>query len=132
MNQLKRLVNVEACLLGSAQDNKPKTTEKLLSGECRLLYLTPECLESSLGLLEQINKKVGIDLVAVDECHCVSQWGSDFRPSYRMIGKLLRNALSNTPFIALTATATPAVRKDIIKSLELIDPIVTVTSFDRF
>jgi Werner syndrome ATP-dependent helicase len=94
--------------------------------------MTPECIESSLDLLESLDKRVGISLVAVDECHCVSQWGNDFRPSYRNIGKMLRKKLSDVPFIALTATATPAVRRDIILSLDLYQPIVTVTSFDRY
>jgi Werner syndrome ATP-dependent helicase len=84
-----------------------------------------------MNLLVSLNEKFGIDLVAVDECHCVSQWGNDFRPSYRIIGSLLRDKLPRTPFVALTATATPAVRRDIIKSLRLVDPLVTVTSFDR-
>ena len=126
-----KLVNVEACLLGTAQDNKNKVTEKLFNGECRIIYLTPECLESSVSMLESLNKKVGIDLVAIDECHCVSQWGNDFRSSYRSIGRLLREKLAQTPFIALTATATPIVRRDIVKSLQLVNPLVTVTSFDR-
>lgn len=52
--------------------------------------------------LVEINDKFGISLVAIDECHCVSQWGSDFRESYRNIGKLLRNRLRNVPFMALT------------------------------
>ncbi len=152
----KRLVNVEACLLGSAQDDRIGVERKLrryslfnfeyifnllfiikflsmktFSGECRILYIAPESLESHMDLLVSLNEKSGIDLVAVDECHCVSQWGNDFRPSFRIIGTRLRSRLHNTPFIALTATATPAVRRDIVKSLRLVDPLVTVTSFDR-
>jgi Werner syndrome ATP-dependent helicase len=96
-----------------------------------VLYIAPESLESNLEMLKSLNQDRGIDLVAVDECHCVSQWGNDFRPSYRTIGKHLRGMLANTPFVALTATATPAVRRDIVKSLRLHDPLVTVTSFDR-
>ena len=83
-------------------------------------------------MLEKLNEEVGICLLAVDECHLVSQWGNDFRPSYRKIGELLRDKLPNIPFMALTATATPNVRIDIIKSLKLKNPLVTITSFDRF
>lgn len=72
-----------------------------------------------------------MSLVAIDECHCISQWGSDFRPSYRRIGDFLREKLLNVPFMALTATATPNVRSDIIKSLHLSNPLITVTTFDR-
>jgi superfamily II DNA helicase RecQ len=93
--------------------------------------MTPELIETDRDFLIEIDKKVGIKLVAIDECHCVSQWGIDFRPAYRGLGKL-RETLRSTPFIALTATATPAVRKDVVKSLKLINPIITVTSFDRF
>lgn len=83
-------------------------------------------------MLEELNEKVGICLLAVDECHVVSQWGNDFRPSYRRIGETLREKLSNVPFMALTATATSVVRRDIVKSLKLESPLITVTSFDRF
>lgn len=63
-------------------------------------------------------------------CHCVSQWGNDFRPTYRSIGQI-RTRLSSIPFLALTATATPMVRRDVCKSLQLRNPLQTVTSFDR-
>lgn len=95
-----------------------------------MLYLAPESLETNMDLLESLAKSVGICLVAVDECHCVSQWGNDFRPSYRQIGQL-RNRLASIPFLALTATATPVVRRDICQSLRLRNPLQTITSFDR-
>lgn len=69
-------------------------------------------------------------LVAVDEAHCISQWGHDFRDAFRHLGQL-RKRMKHAPFMALTATATPAVRKDIVASLQLRDPIITVTSFNR-
>lgn len=145
------MVNVEACLLGSAQEDLDKAHQKLKrlanlaaytgritfnqfpksSGKCRVVYMAPESLESNIDLLVALNKSVGICLVAVDECHCVSQWGNDFRPTYRQIGNL-RARLSSIPFLALTATATPTVRLDILNSLKLHNPLVTVTSFDRF
>lgn len=92
--------------------------------------MAPESIESNINLLESLARTVGICLVAVDECHCVSQWGNDFRPSYRQIGEL-RARLSDIPFLALTATATPFVRRDICQSLALHNPLQTVTSFDR-
>ena len=70
-------------------------------------------------------------MIAIDECHCVSQWGNDFRPAYNKIGKTLRLKFKNVPFMALTATATPAVRREVISSLKLINPLIKVTSFDR-
>lgn len=93
--------------------------------------MTPELIEHGLDFILNIDRNVGIKLVAIDECHCVSQWGNDFRPAYRKIGRL-RTELASTPFMALTATATPEVRTDILKSLRLRNPIVTVTSFDRY
>ena len=83
-------------------------------------------------MIESLNSKIGLDLIAIDECHCVSQWGNDFRPDYRAIGSRLRDRLPNTPFIALTATATPHVRRDIVKSLHLNNPAIHVTSFNRY
>jgi len=125
-----RLLNVEACLLGSAQSSNSQTEEDILDGKYKVLYITPEYIGSVPEFLVRVNGQVKINLLAIDECHCVSQWGNDFRPAYRNIGKLRRQLMS-TPVIALTATATPDVRKDILASLNLINPIVTVTSFDR-
>ena len=68
--------------------------------------------------------------MAIDEAHCVSQWGHDFRDSYRTLGKL-RHVLPGVPFLAMTATATESVRKDICQSLNLRSPVINVTSFDR-
>lgn len=124
------LLNVEACLLGSAQKETNSIEQGLVEGKYKVLYITPEYINTSPDLLITIDQKVGINLLAIDECHCVSQWGNDFRPAYRKIGKL-RKQLKSTPVIALTATATPSVRRDILLSLNLNNPIVTVTSFDR-
>uniref|UniRef100_A0A671S8V5 ATP-dependent DNA helicase n=1 Tax=Sinocyclocheilus anshuiensis TaxID=1608454 RepID=A0A671S8V5_9TELE len=73
---------------------------------------------------------VGLSLVAVDEAHCISQWGHDFRSAYRDLWKLKKN-LPGVPILALTATASPSIREDIVKSLRLINPLITCTSFDR-
>lgn len=102
----------------------------LLSGFYSIIYVTPELLDANSDFIVKIYETVGIDLVAIDECHCISQWGHEFRPTYRKLANL-RHYLKDTPFMALTATATPAVRKDILDLLALNDPIVTVTSFDR-
>lgn len=95
-----------------------------------MVYLAPESIDKHIDLLDELAKRVGICLVAVDECHCVSQWGNDFRPAYRQIGQI-RKRLASIPFLALTATATPIVRRDICHSLNLKNPLQTVTSFDR-
>jgi ATP-dependent DNA helicase RecQ len=94
----------------------------------QLLYLSPERLESG-RTLEQL-AAVGVSLLAVDEAHCISEWGHDFRPSYRRIGAM-RDRLGGLQTIALTATATPQVRRDIVQQLALREPAVAVAGFDR-
>jgi len=97
------------------------------SGELKLLLLAPERLESArfLSLLQELS----VALVAVDEAHCISMWGHDFRPSYRKIGRLRET--TSAPFMALTATATPRVRTEIEELLGLRAPVREVGSFDR-
>ncbi|XP_077999699.1 bifunctional 3'-5' exonuclease/ATP-dependent helicase WRN-like [Glandiceps talaboti] len=125
-----QLSNINACFLGSAQSEMSKVKNGVLNGEYRVVYLTPEFVSVASDLLRNIQQRVGITLVAIDEAHCVSQWGHDFRADYRTLGKL-RDVLPGVPFMALTATATPEVRSDIIRSLKLKDPVVSCSSFDR-
>ncbi len=104
----------------------------VLNGRAQLLYVAPERLVTSnfLALLDQVEQNVGLSLVAVDEAHCVSEWGHDFRPEYRQIG-VLRARFPHVPMMALTATATTRVRKDILSQLGLRDPLVHIASFNR-
>src|SRR5947208_7912184 len=92
----------------------------LHQGEWRLLYVAPERLMLD-GWLENL-KAWNVSLIAIDEAHCVSEWGHDFRPEYRQIAKL-RDALPDVPIMALTATATERVRNDIIQHLRLKKPV---------
>jgi ATP-dependent DNA helicase RecQ len=98
----------------------------------RLVYVAPERLESEefLHLYSQLTRVSKVDLVAIDEAHCVSQWGHDFRMSYRKISSL-RDIDPGVPFLALTATATPRVKKDIVDQLQLKNGKIFVGSFDR-
>ena len=97
-------------------------------GELQLLYLAPERLESE-SMLEKL-RAIGVSMLAVDEAHCISEWGHDFRPSYRRLGRA-RHALGTPQTVALTATATPDVRDDIVRQLQLREPAIVVGGFDR-
>ena len=99
------------------------------NGQAKLLYVAPERLETQQFL--NFATRTPISMVAVDEAHCVSQWGQDFRSSYLGIGDFIANLTTRPTVAAFTATATERVRRDIIAILGLADPSVTVTGFDR-
>ena len=102
------------------------------NGKVKLLYVAPERLVTGnfLFLLDEVENNVGLSLIAVDEAHCVSEWGHDFRPEYRQLG-LVRSRYPQVPMMALTATATERVREDILTQLRLRDPHVHIASFNR-
>jgi ATP-dependent DNA helicase RecQ len=100
----------------------------LHNGEYRLLYVAPERLMLS-GFLDDL-KRWNVKLIAIDEAHCISEWGHDFRPEYRQISQL-RKHFPEVPFMALTATATGRVREDIVTHLQLREPKCYVASFNR-
>ncbi|WP_346290137.1 DNA helicase RecQ [Sphaerothrix gracilis] len=104
----------------------------LLQGQIKLLYIAPERLlsETFLPLLQQLGQTVGIAAFAIDEAHCVSDWGHDFRPEYRQL-RFLRQQYPAVPMLALTATATERVREDIVQQLQLRNPALHITSFNR-
>jgi ATP-dependent DNA helicase RecQ len=97
-------------------------------GDYKLLYVAPERLMLA-GWIENL-KTWNVSCIAIDEAHCVSEWGHDFRPEYRQLAKL-RTALPEVPMMALTATATGRVREDIVTHLKLRDPQTFVASFNR-
>jgi ATP-dependent DNA helicase RecQ len=109
-------------------DESRKRLRGLHNGEFRLLYVAPERLMLS-GFLSDL-QKWNVKLIAIDEAHCISEWGHDFRPEYRQISEL-RKHFPNVPFMALTATATGRVREDIVNHLKLHEPKCYVASFNR-
>ncbi|NLE33234.1 MAG: ATP-dependent DNA helicase RecQ, partial [Bacteroidales bacterium] len=100
----------------------------ILSGKTKLLYVAPESLTKDENIL--FLKNIPISLFAVDEAHCISEWGHDFRPEYRRIRPLI-NEIGRAPIIALTATATPKVQHDIQKNLGMMNATVYKSSFNR-
>ncbi len=103
--------------------------DDLLTGKTKLLYVAPETLtkQDNLSFFSDLN----ISFFAVDEAHCISEWGHDFRPEYRRLREMMDQINPKLPVIALTATATPKVQSDIIKNLELRNPNVFISSFNR-
>jgi ATP-dependent DNA helicase RecQ len=105
----------------------------LLDGHIKLLYVSPERLLSEdfiTNFLPQLQQRVGISAFAIDEAHCVSEWGHDFRPEYRQL-RQLRDRFPGVPMMGLTATATERVRRDIVQQLNLETPCIHVSSFNR-
>ena len=103
--------------------------DDLVSGKTKMLYVAPETLTK----LENIEffKELDISFFAVDEAHCISEWGHDFRPEYRRLREMMEMINPTAPMIALTATATPKVQSDILRNLGLRDPQVYISSFNR-
>lgn len=137
-NQVNSLKSkgIPAEFLSSTQTtvNKNKIHEDLDSGNpsLKLLYVTPELVATS-GFKAKLTKLYNrglLGLVAIDEAHCISTWGHDFRPSYRKISSL-RKQFPDIPILALTATAVPKVQKDVISSLSLQNPVILKASFNR-
>ncbi|MCK8520538.1 DNA helicase RecQ [Aquimarina sp. D1M17] len=119
---------IKAAYVNSSQNESEQSIiyQELLDHNIKLLYVAPE----SLSFLENVLSQIQISLIAIDEAHCISAWGHDFRPAYTQLG-YLKNKFPNTPIIALTATADKATRKDICDQLNISKAIQHLASFDR-
>ena len=133
-DQVDALVSngVAAAFLNSSQTSREQTEvfQRIRSGELKILYVAPERLLQSGEQFIEFLQTINVSLFAIDEAHCISSWGHDFRPEYIQLGKLKRY-FPDIPVIALTATADKLVRKDIIERLNLKDYELFVSSFNR-
>ncbi len=127
-----RVNGIEAAYLNSTQSYREQESilDKVRKKELKLLYLAPERLLRPGSTFFKTITSFDISLIAIDEAHCISHWGHDFRPEYLMLAQL-KHALPNVPVIALTATADRLTRKDIVEKLELKEPNTFVASFNR-
>ncbi len=126
-----RQSGISAGCLNSAQspEEYAENFARFVNGEFRLVYVAPERLEQES--FREVCRNTEISFIAVDEAHCISQWGQDFRPGYLRIPGFIACLNKRPPVGAFTATATPEVRADIIGSLKLADPVTAVNGFDR-
>ena len=124
-----RANGIAAEALNSANDEiaNRQIAEKCLRGDIKLLYISPERLMTELRWMQTMLK---VSLFAIDEAHCISQWGHDFRPEYTQLGNL-HELFPNVPIMALTATADKITKADIIEQLHLQEPEIFISSFDR-
>ena len=131
-NQVDQLnaFGVNACFLNSTltKGESTRIKKESISGKIKLLYVAPESLTKEENVA--FFKKVNISFVAIDEAHCISEWGHDFRPEYRKIRSIISH-IGDFPIIALTATATPKVQQDIIKNLGMEGADIFLASFNR-
>ena len=119
---------IAACFINSSQSSEEQEfhIQNLKENKVKLVYVAPE----SLSYLENAFSHITVSLIAIDEAHCISAWGHDFRPAYTNLG-YLKNRFPSTPILALTATADKATRTDIADQLNLVNPKTFVASFDR-
>ena len=124
--QNESIAHVLNSSLNKTQTNQVK--EDIASGKTKLLYLAPESLVKQENI--EFFKSVKVSFYAIDEAHCISEWGHDFRPEYRKLKQIIDN-IGKAPILALTATATPKVRQDIMRNLKINDGELYLDSFNR-
>jgi ATP-dependent DNA helicase RecQ len=127
-NLIKRNIKATTIKSGASQNEIITLFDNIKFGNIKFLYISPERLQSTF--IQQKIQELNVSFVAIDEAHCISEWGQDFRPSYRNI-KILKELIPDINFIALTATANNIVLKDIAENLELKNPQIFRKSFER-
>lgn len=124
--------DIDVCCLNSNLNygEKVQLKNKILNNNPMIVYMTPEYFNINKDFVEEIEKNNCLGLIAIDECHCISQWGNDFRPEYQKLS-CIKDICKNTPILALTATATKDVENDIIHTIFSKTPVIIRSSFDR-
>lgn len=128
LNKLKKL-NISVYCLNSNNFNKNNDKDKILAGECGIVYMSPEYFFKCENFVKSLSKNNLLSLIAIDESHCISTW-SDFRPEYKKLG-IIREWIKDIPLLSLTATATPRIIDDIKDTLNLNNPVIIKSSFYR-
>ncbi len=128
LNLRKKGITAFAIYSGMSRKDVISTFKLAATGNCRFLYVSPERLETDL--FKEFLAALHVSLIAVDEAHCISQWGYDFRPPYLRIAEI-RDELPGVPVLALTASATPTIREDICLKLKMVSPRIFTQSFLR-
>lgn len=126
MDELK----IPSCCLNSTVSYKDKLIKDIIDNKYRIIYTTPEYLVSHTDFIIELDKKGLLTMIAVDEAHCISSWGHDFREAYKKLD-ILKKYIPHVPVLALTATATDTVRQDIVSMLKLNNPVLIKTTFNR-
>lgn len=121
---------ITACCFSSSLSNIQQMTQDIFKGQYKVIYITPEAINTNTSLLTLLDQYIGIGIIAIDEAHCISLWGNSFRPSYTELARV-KMLLPHVPVLALTGTATPQVENDIIRLLHLNNPLRVRTSADR-
>ena len=133
MHDQKKLlgeIGITSCCLNSTVKDKKKMVRRILRAKYQFIYISPETFVNSHELLLALYEKIGISLFAIDEAHCISSYGFDFRPAYRKLNTI-KNMFPDVPIMAVTATATKIVGKDICKVLRFEKNNLITTNFDR-
>ena len=131
-DQMQKMTNLginSVCLNGTTY-GKRQLMANIYNNEYRLVYVTPEFIIKQEEFVKELIERELLVAVAIDELHCMSSWGHDFRPSYKELS-ILKSWIGNIPIIGLTATATPRVQQDCINILGLVNPLIVKTTFDR-
>ena len=131
-DQLRQLEekNIPVVCLNSNNSNKSECLEEIYAGKAKIIYTSPEYIAKNNSFISKLYKLELLCLIAIDESHCVSNWGNGFRPDYKKLS-ILKKLAPTIPLLALTATATEKIKLDICNILSLQDPVIITSSFNR-